>query len=147
MTVGTTLMHQKGTVVWKNHQHVFRQTSLCDPLHHAKYLRQVDTVLLRKQSVFNKKYILCHILVDPIEVSFDVCDVNKDGLTMDEVQEVDCLATLQNLFGITNVTEAFLEIDTNEDNIITKKEGHDAATRNFDRKDCDADCVEKSKKI
>ena len=53
------------------------------------------------------------------------------------------------------MAEAFLMVDANKDKMITKKEGEDAATSNFDRKDdsseeetCDScpNCEEKCKK-
>ena len=50
---------------------------------------------------------------------------------------------LEQLFGLTNLTKAFLKIDTNGDNIITKEEGQEAANKNLDRTDdCenDEDC-------
>ena len=74
-------------------------------------------------------------IVDPIEAIFDVCDVNDDdGLTLVEVQKDDCRKPLEQLFGLTNLTKAFLKIDTNGDNIITKEEGQEAAKKNFNRK-------------
>ena len=87
-------------------------------------------------------------IVDPIEAIFEVCDVNDDdGLTLVEVQKEDCRKPLEQLFGLTNLTKAFLKIDTNGDNIITKEEGQDAANKNLDRTgddDCenDEDCEE-----
>ena len=75
-------------------------------------------------------------IVDPIEAIFDVCDVNgDDGLTLVEVQKDDCRKPLEQLFGLTNLTKAFLKIDTNGDNIITEEEGHTAANKNLDRTD------------
>ena len=47
----------------------------------------------------------------------------------------DCLETLEQ-YGFSNLTETFLTIDANKDNIITKKEGEDAAMtmmEDFDR--------------
>ena len=73
-------------------------------------------------------------IVDPIEATFDVCDVNDDDeLTLVEVQKDDCRKTLEQGFGLTNLTKAFLKIDTNGDNIITKEEGQEAANKNLDR--------------
>merc|ERR1712062_210931 len=72
-------------------------------------------------------------VVDPIEATFGVCDVNKDDkLTMAEVQKDHCKETIEKLFALTNVTVAFLDIDANKDEIITKEEGQDAM-KNFDR--------------
>merc|ERR1712062_737984 len=93
--------------------------------------------------------------VDLLDATFAACDVNKDdGLTMAEVQTEGCMMTIQNLFGLSNVTEAFLMVDANKDKTITKKEGEDAATSNFDRKEeeeeetCDScpNCEEKCSK-
>ena len=51
------------------------------------------------------------------------------------------------MFGLTNLTKAFLKIDTNGDKIITKEEGQEAANKTLDRTgddDCenDEDCEE-----
>ena len=74
-------------------------------------------------------------IVDPVEAIFDVCDANNDdGLTLVEVQKYDCRKPLEQLFALTNLTNAFLKIDTNGDDIITKEEGH-AANKNLDRSD------------
>ena len=51
---------------------------------------------------------------------------------MAEVQKDHCKETIEKLFDLSNVTVAFVEIDANKDNIITKKEGQDAM-KNFDR--------------
>ena len=73
-------------------------------------------------------------IVDPIEAIFDVCDLNDDDrLTLVEVEKDDCRKPLEQLFGRTNLTKAFLKIDTNGDNIITEEEGHTAANKNLDR--------------
>ena len=40
---------------------------------------------------------------------------------MVEVQKDDCRKPLEQLFGLTNLTKAFLKIDTNGDHIITIK--------------------------
>ena len=45
---------------------------------------------------------------------------------MDEIYESNCLETLEQ-YGFSNLTETFLTVDANKDNIITKKEGEDAA--------------------
>ena len=81
-------------------------------------------------------------IVDPVEAIFDVCDANNDdGLTLVEVQKDDCRKPLEQLFGLTNLTKAFLKIDTNGDNIITKEEGRIAADKNLDRSDgCKGKC-------
>ena len=68
-------------------------------------------------------------IVDPIEAIFDVCDVNDDGLTLDEVQKDDCRKSLEQWFALTDLKEAFSKIDTNNDNIITKEEGQKAANK------------------
>ena len=55
---------------------------------------------------------------------------------IDEIHKSDCLETLEQ-YGFENLTETFLIVDENKDNIITKKEGEDAAItmmENFDRK-------------
>ena len=55
---------------------------------------------------------------------------------MDEIYESNCLETLEQ-YGFSNLTETFLTIDANKDNIITKKEGEDAAMtmmEDFNRK-------------
>lgn len=39
------------------------------------------------------------------------------------------------------MAEAFLMVDANKDKVITKKEGEDAATSNFDRKDDSSDSI------
>ena len=55
---------------------------------------------------------------------------------------------LEKLFGLTKLTmtKAFLKIDTNGDNIITKEEGQEAANKTLDRTgdECenDEDCEE-----
>ena len=54
---------------------------------------------------------------------------------MDEIYESNCLETLEQ-YGFSNLTETFLTVDANKDNIITKKEGEDAAMtmmEDFDR--------------
>ena len=71
--------------------------------------------------------------MDPISETFEVCDLDNNGLTFNEIQKLDCLKTLQELFGIENLSETFLEIDANKDNVITKQEGEDAASTNLDR--------------
>ena len=71
--------------------------------------------------------------MDPISETFEICDLDNNGLTFNEIQKLDCLKTLQELFGIENLSETFLEIDANKDNVITKQEGEDAAFKNFDR--------------
>ena len=45
---------------------------------------------------------------------------------MDEIYESNCLETLEQ-YGFSNLTEIFLAVDANKDNIISKKEGEDAA--------------------
>ena len=78
-------------------------------------------------------YSNCLAVVDPIEATFDVCDLNKDDkLTMAEVQKDHCKETIEKLFNLSNVTVAFMEIDANKDEIITKEEGQDVM-KNFDR--------------
>ena len=48
--------------------------------------------------------------VDLLDATFAACDVNKDdGLTMAEVQTEGCMMTIQNLFGLSNVTGTFLK--------------------------------------
>ena len=51
---------------------------------------------------------------------------------MAEVQKDHCKETIEKWFALTNVTEAFLDIDANKDEIITKEEGKDVM-KNFDR--------------
>ena len=75
-------------------------------------------------------------MVDPIEATFNACDLDNDGLTIDEIHKSDCLETLEQ-YGFENLTDTFLIVDENKDSIITKKEGEDAAItmmENFDRK-------------
>ena len=67
-------------------------------------------------------------VVDPIDATFNACDLNNDGLTIDEIHKSDCLETLQQYYGFENLTEIFLKVDENNDNIITKKEAEDAFT-------------------
>ena len=54
---------------------------------------------------------------------------------MEEVQNEDCIMTIQQLYGYDDndmdITEAFLRIDANEDKIVTKNEAEDTAM--FDR--------------
>ena len=74
--------------------------------------------------------------VDFIAATFDACDLNNDGVTIDEIHKSDCLEMLQQQYGFENLTEIFLEVDANKDNTITKKEAEDAAItmmENFDR--------------
>ena len=55
---------------------------------------------------------------------------------MAEVQKDHCKETIEKLFDLSNVTVAFVEIDANKDEIITKEEGQDAAIKmmkNFNR--------------
>ena len=100
------------------------------------------------KKVFTVTYTVCNYIfanckytylavVDPIEATFGVCDVNKDDkLTMAEVQKDHCKGTIEKWFALANVTEAFLDIDANKDEIITKEEGQDAAIKmmkNFNR--------------
>ena len=73
--------------------------------------------------------------VDFIEATFNACDLNNDGVTIDEIHKSDCLETLEQ-YGFENLTEIFLEVDADKDNTITKKEAEDAAItmmENFDR--------------
>ena len=70
--------------------------------------------------------------MDPISETFEVCDLDNNGLTFDEIQKSDCLEIIEQ-YGIDNLSETFLEIDANKDNVITKQEGEDAAFKNFDR--------------
>ena len=70
--------------------------------------------------------------MDPIFETFEVCDLDNNGLTFDEIQKSDCLEIIEQ-YGIENLSETFLEIDANKDNVITKQEGEDAAFKNFDR--------------
>ena len=67
-------------------------------------------------------------MVNPIDATFNACDLNNDGLTIDEIHKSDCLETLQQYYGFENLTEIFLKVDENNDNIITKKEAEDAFT-------------------
>ena len=71
--------------------------------------------------------------MDPISKTFEVCDLDNNGLTFDEIQKSDCLEYIEQVFGIENLLETFLEIDVNKDHIITKQEGEDAASTNLDR--------------
>ena len=63
--------------------------------------------------------------IDPIELTFEACDLNNDGLTKEEILQNICKETLENFFGITvNVfDEIFTEVDSNGDSKITMVEG------------------------
>ena len=65
--------------------------------------------------------------VDFIEATFNACDLNNDGVTIDEIHKSDCLETLEQ-YGFENLTEIFLKVDENKDNFITKKEAEYAFT-------------------
>ena len=64
-----------------------------------------------KQFIFLNKMLICTLAnVDLLDATFAACDVNKDdGLTMAEVQTEGCMMTIQNLFGLSNVTGTFLK--------------------------------------
>ena len=93
--------------------------------------------LLFKRKWFWAYFRLIYFLVtvDFIKATFNACDLNNDGLTINEIHEPDCLETLEQ-YGFENLTEIFLEVDANKDSTITKKEAEDAAItmmENFDR--------------
>ena len=64
--------------------------------------------------------------IDPIQLVFDVCDIEKDdkGLTLDEVQEKNCMDYLTSGFGITNdnIIKEFEAVDQNGDGVASKQE-------------------------
>ena len=70
--------------------------------------------------------------MDPISETFEVCDLDNNGLTFDEIQKSDCLEIIEQ-YGIENLSDTFLEIDANKDNVITKQEGEDAVFKYLDR--------------
>ena len=76
------------------------------------------------------------VILDPISETFEVCDLDNNGLTFDEIQKSDCLEYIEQVYGIENLSETFLEIDANKDNVITKQEGEDAVFKYLDRGKC-----------
>ena len=79
---------------------------------------------------------------DPVEATFEICDLNNDGLTKEEVIQDNCKETLETFFGFTEegFDDMFDEIDIDGDGKITIGEGMMACERVelFDR--CGKDC-------
>ena len=90
--------------------------------------------------------------IDLLVSTFEICDLNSDGLTKEELLVDNCKETLENLFGISEegLDEIFPELDGNTDGRISLDEGRMAYERAaiFDRskkkceKTCSANCSE-----
>ena len=89
--------------------------------------------------------------IDPLVSTFEICDLNSDGLTKEELLLDNCKETLENLFGISEegMDEIFPELDGNTDGRISMDEGRMAYERAelFNRsctkkQTCSDDCFE-----
>ena len=62
---------------------------------------------------------------DPVVSTFEICDLNSDGLTKEELLQDNCKETLGTWFGFTEkgLNEIFPEVDGNADGRISMNEG------------------------
>ena len=78
--------------------------------------------------LFKLSHVYCHVFLtgtDPVVSTFEICDLNSDGLTKEELLQDNCKETLGTWFGFTEkgLNEIFPEVDGNADGRISMHEG------------------------